>query len=53
MNVKEQWIAKGFKQSYDIYSKFEKGYKILEEYFDCIPEAEREEVSERLKKVGL
>ena len=32
---------------------YKKGYEILEEYFDCIPEDEREEVHNRLEEVGL
>lgn len=32
---------------------YKKGYQILEEFFDCIPEEDRTEVSERLDKVGL
>ena len=53
MNIKDQWIAKGFKQAHDTYIKYEKGYEILMDYFDCIPEAEREDVDKQLKKVGL
>ena len=38
MNVKEQWIAKGFKQAYDTYSKFEKGYKIdISPFLNFVP----------------
>ena len=29
-----------------------KAYEILMDYFDCIPEEEREEVSKKLEKVG-
>jgi len=32
---------------------YEKGFEILNEYFDFIPECERENVGERLVKVGL
>jgi len=53
MNVKDQWIAKGFSQGRETYVKYEKGYEILMDYFDCIPEAEREDVDKQLKKVGL
>jgi len=32
---------------------YEKGYKVLDEYFDSIPEEERHAVDKRLKKYGL
>jgi len=32
---------------------FEKGFNILMDYFDCIPEEERADVDKRLKKCGL
>lgn len=32
---------------------YEKGFEILMEYFDCIPEDERAEVDKRLRKCGL
>ena len=32
---------------------YEKGFEILMEYFDCIPEEERAEVDKRLRKCNL
>ena len=32
---------------------YKKAYDILMDYFDCIPEEEREEVSKKLDEVGL
>ena len=32
---------------------YKKGFEILMEYFDCIPENEREEVNNALKEEGL
>ena len=31
---------------------YKKGFEILMEYWDCLPEEEREEIHEALKKVG-
>jgi hypothetical protein len=36
-----------------IEDKYKKGYEILLEYFDCIPEEERGEVDKRLREIGL
>ena len=32
---------------------YKKAYNILMDYFDCIPEDERQEVSDKLNEVGL
>jgi len=34
-------------------SKYEKGFDIMMEYFDDIPEEERADVDKRLKRLGL
>ena len=34
-------------------TNYENAYDILMEYFECIPEDERQEVSDRLDKYGL
>ena len=35
------------------YKKYRKGYLILMEYWDSLPDEEKEDVSLRLQKVGL
>ena len=34
-------------------ARYKKAYDILMDYFDCIPEEEREEVSDQLEKCDL
>ncbi len=34
-------------------NKYEKGFDILMEYFEAIPESEREEIDKRLRKLGI
>ena len=37
----------------DTWIDYKKGYFILEEYFDSIPDEEKEDVDRRLKECGL
>ena len=34
-------------------NKYKEAYNILMDYFDCIPEEEKEEVDKQLKGLGL
>ncbi len=37
----------------DKKNKYEEGFDILMEYWDCLPENEKEKVDEKLNKLGI
>ena len=53
-NLNDEYFIKAFLKGhgYDEID-YKRGFEILLEYFDCIPEDERELVDKRLKVVGL
>jgi len=51
---KEKWQKNFWKKKYrNLLQVNQKGYNILMDYFDYIPEEEKESVDKKLKEIGL